>query len=86
MRAGSGSCWLLLMLGLNFAQVAGAQTVRAQLVASGFARPVVLASPPGGTRRLFVVEQQTGAIRILDPRTGGVGTVPLPRYSPAPTP
>ncbi|HXZ84398.1 MAG TPA: PQQ-dependent sugar dehydrogenase, partial [Myxococcota bacterium] len=62
---------------MSFAQPAGAQTVRAQRVASGFARPVVLASPPGETRRLFVVEQQTGAIRILDPRTGQVQSEPF---------
>src|SRR5213080_5434651 len=42
----------------------GAGSLRLELVESGFASPVYLASPPGDTARLFVVEQ-TGRIRIV---------------------
>src|SRR5437667_2515146 len=42
----------------------GAGSLRLELVESGFASPVYLASPPGDSARLFVVEQ-TGRIRIV---------------------
>src|SRR5260370_1216466 len=42
----------------------GAGSLRLELVQSGFASPVYLASPPGDTARLFVVEQ-TGRIQIV---------------------
>ena len=42
----------------------GTGSLRLELVESGFASPVYLASPPGDTARLFVVEQ-TGRIRIV---------------------
>src|SRR2546425_179654 len=42
----------------------GAGSLRLELVQSGFSSPVSLASPPGDTARLFVVEQ-TGRIQIV---------------------
>jgi glucose/arabinose dehydrogenase len=48
------------------ASSAHAQLVGAERVASGLLRPVVVASPPGDARRLFIGEQHTGALRILD--------------------
>jgi glucose/arabinose dehydrogenase len=48
------------------ASSAHSQAVRAERVASGLARPVVVSSPPGDARRLFIAEQHTGAVRILD--------------------
>ncbi len=36
-----------------------------KLLASGLARPVFVAAPPGDTKRLFIIEQR-GQIRILD--------------------
>jgi len=60
-------CCLVLA---GFPPPAVAQLVRAERVASGFASPVALASPPGESRRLFVAEQHSGSIRILDPVTG----------------
>jgi len=42
----------------------GAGSLRLELVQSGFSSPVYLASPPGDTARLFVVEQ-TGRIQIV---------------------
>ncbi|HYC54593.1 MAG TPA: PQQ-dependent sugar dehydrogenase [Candidatus Binatia bacterium] len=48
----------------------GAGTAAAALtterVASGLDRPLYATSPPGDTERLFILEQHTGRIRILD--------------------
>lgn len=49
----------------------------ARHIASGFARPVFAAAPPGDTARLFVVEQHTGKIRILRPATGAIDSQPF---------
>jgi glucose/arabinose dehydrogenase len=71
-----GLRWLgLLVLGL--AEPASAQLVRAERIAAGFFRPVALVSPPGEARRLFVAEQHTGAIRIVDPLTGAIRATPF---------
>ncbi|MBE7503561.1 MAG: PQQ-dependent sugar dehydrogenase [Verrucomicrobiales bacterium] len=37
-----------------------------QRVGAGFSRPVFATAPPGDTNRLFVVEQHTGRIRLLN--------------------
>lgn len=42
-----------------------AQGFGLERVATGLARPVFLTAPPGDTERVFIVEQHTGAIRIL---------------------
>ena len=49
---------------------AGSSTIAALRVASGLSSPVFAASPPGDPDRLFVVEQHTGRIRILDLNSG----------------
>jgi glucose/arabinose dehydrogenase len=49
----------------------------AKAVASNFARPVFVTSPPGDKERLFVVEQHTGKIRILRLATGAVDAAPF---------
>lgn len=41
-----------------------------ELVASGLNRPVGIACPDDGSERMFIIEQQTGRIRILDLATG----------------
>jgi glucose/arabinose dehydrogenase len=70
-RIGTLLCgWLAL--GAALAESAHAQLVRAERIAQGFDRPVALVAPPGESRRLFVAEQHSGAIRILDPLTGSV--------------
>lgn len=51
--------------------------LRATRIASDLDRPVFLASPPGDTQRLFVLEQHTGQIRIIDRVTGEVATTPF---------
>jgi len=62
--------------------VAAAGTVSAgptetQRVGTGFARPIYATSPPGDFDRLFVVEQHSGRVRILDPDTGAINPVPF---------
>ena len=49
---------------------AGSQLIDALRVASGLSSPVFAASPPGEPDRLFVVEQHSGRIRILDLNSG----------------
>ena len=49
---------------------AGSSTITALRVASGLSSPVFAASPPGDPDRLFIVEQHSGRIRILDLANG----------------
>jgi glucose/arabinose dehydrogenase len=42
-----------------------AQALEAVLVANGFSNPLYAVSPPGDTARLFVVEQNSGLIKII---------------------
>lgn len=46
-------------------------------IASDLDRPVFLTSPPGDDNRLFVLEQHTGRIRIMDRGTGQVSATPF---------
>ena len=58
----------------------GGITMTSERVASGLARPVQCAAPPGDTDRLFIVEQRsgsTGRIRILNLNTGAVNGTPF---------
>jgi glucose/arabinose dehydrogenase len=75
MRAGRGGgrWWSIgfLVLGLS-SPGAQAQLVRAERVGTGFALPVALVAAPGESRRLYVAEQHSGAIRILDVVTGEI--------------
>jgi glucose/arabinose dehydrogenase len=50
---------------LALAAPARAQELSVQLVASGFAAPLWVGSPPGDFERLFVVEQNTALVRII---------------------
>lgn len=47
-------------------------TLTAEPFASGFDRPVFATSPPGDFERLFVLEQHTGMIKIVNIQTGAV--------------
>lgn len=51
--------------------------IQAERVAEGLARPLFAASPPGDPDRLFVVEQHTGRIVILDTVSGQLGPTPF---------
>jgi len=46
--------------------------VRLDLVARGLVRPVFVAAPPGDSARLFILEQHSGRIRILQRSTGAL--------------
>jgi glucose/arabinose dehydrogenase len=63
----------------TFCTVAGANAagIAARRVASGLSRPVYVTSPPGDTDRLFIVEQHTGRIKILNLNTGLVNATPF---------
>ena len=51
---------------------ADSHLIDAVRVASGLVGPLFAASPPGDPNRLFIVEQHTGRIRILDLNTGQI--------------
>jgi len=54
-----------------------APAIRTRRVATGLARPVYVTSPPGDSSRLFIVEQHTGRIRILNLGTGSINSAPF---------
>jgi glucose/arabinose dehydrogenase len=60
---------LIGLLSLLLAHEALAETLRAERLASGLSRPVAIAAPPGDAQRLFIAEQHTGNIRILELET-----------------
>jgi glucose/arabinose dehydrogenase len=62
---------------LGLALGASAQDYQITRVASGLSRPVFLTAPPGDTDRVFIVEQHSGHIRILDLTTGALLTDPF---------
>ncbi len=56
-------CAIILLIFSIIQPVKGITTVR---IASGLDRPLYAVSPPGDAERLFIVEQHTGKIRILN--------------------
>ena len=66
-----GSC---LLLGAN---QCFAQTLTLDQVASGFSRPVYATHAPGDSDRLFVLEQLTGRIQILNLNDGSTNANPF---------
>jgi autotransporter-associated beta strand protein len=48
-----------------------------QRVASGLSRPVFVTAPPGDTSRLFIVEQWTGRIKILNRDSNTINAAPF---------
>lgn len=63
-RAGDGND---VLYGFSAADaLPGAGLITATRVAAGLLNPLFAASPPGDPDRLFIVEQNTGQIRILD--------------------
>lgn len=61
-------CNRVFIAGLCFAFVLGvsAQGITTERIATGFSRPLYAASPPGDGERLFILEQHSGRIRILN--------------------
>jgi Ca2+-binding RTX toxin-like protein len=66
-----------VLYGFGASDLSGGAMIDATLIASGLSRPVFAASPPGDPDRLFVIEQHTGLIRILDLATGTVAATPF---------
>jgi glucose/arabinose dehydrogenase len=63
----AGTLLSLALLGVTTAVPASAEvTVNLQVVAEGLTAPLILVSPPDGTKRRFIVEQ-IGLIKILNP-------------------
>lgn len=54
-----------------------AGAIAATRVASGLARPVFAASAPGDPNRLFIIEQHSGQIKILDLNSGQLLATPF---------
>lgn len=65
---------LIVFLGTSVARGAILKPIR---VASGLARPVYVVSPPGDRQRLFIVEQHTGRIKILNQTSGQIDEEPF---------
>jgi glucose/arabinose dehydrogenase len=57
--------------------VSAACRLGVELVATGLNRPVGTAYPPGGSQRLFIIEQHTGRIKILDLKSSTLLTEPF---------
>ncbi len=59
----------------------GAEAVRGEVgtvrIASGLDRPVFATAPPGDVSRLFIPEQHTGKIKILDLADGTINAAPF---------
>lgn len=51
--------------------------VKTELVAEDLSLPIYVCSPPGDSNRLFIVEQKSGEIKILDFTTGLVNPTPF---------
>jgi len=54
-----------------------AQTLTTTLLAQGFSRPVHLTAPPGDTSRVFVCEQHTGRVEIVELPSGTILGTPF---------
>lgn len=65
-----------LLVSTVFCAAAGAG-IAVKRVASALDRPLYVTAPPGDTGRLFIVEQHTGRIKILNLDTGAVNTTPF---------
>lgn len=73
--------WLLPMVSVLIAAPDGVRGADPHIIATQFAgglnRPVYLTTPAGDNSRLFVLEQHTGRIRIVDKTTGQVSPTPF---------
>jgi glucose/arabinose dehydrogenase len=75
MKTLSSACVALLILSSGV--VFGATSLATQIVASGFDKPVFATAPAGDTTRLFVIEQHSGSIKILNLGDGSVLPAPF---------
>jgi glucose/arabinose dehydrogenase len=68
------SVLVAILIGTCPAQASRISTKR---IVSGLSRPLYVTAPPGDTDRLFIVEQHTGRIRILNLNTGLINSTPF---------
>ena len=68
---------ILAALSLTAFAWGGGTVLTTELVASGFTAPLWAGSPPGDTERLFVVEQETGRVRIINLADGSINAKPF---------
>ena len=63
-------CCLVALAGLVNCSISDAQTnLQLERIANGFLRPVFATEAPGEPGQLYVIEQHTGRIRILNTET-----------------
>jgi glucose/arabinose dehydrogenase len=78
MRSGLWRCTVAITAaGVLLAGIAAAQDFSTVRVATGLNRPVFLTAPPGDRDRVFVVEQHTGEILIIDVTDGSINATPF---------
>ncbi|MDP6954671.1 MAG: PQQ-dependent sugar dehydrogenase, partial [Planctomycetota bacterium] len=66
-----------LLLALALAPPAAAQTLGTVRVASGLSSPLYACAPAGDFDRLFIVEQSTARIKILNLSSGSINGTPF---------
>jgi glucose/arabinose dehydrogenase len=62
----------LMMLSRSASLAQTPTPLASEPIASGFDRPLFVTAPPGDTNRLFVLEQHTGRIRVIDLAAGNI--------------
>ncbi len=62
----------------TFIAAASAGTITTERVATGLQQPVYVTAPPGSVDLLFILEQYTGRVRVLDLITGEIRPTPFP--------
>jgi glucose/arabinose dehydrogenase len=67
-------CWLLW---LNISPESASAAISSERVATGVSLPVFVTAPTGDTERLFIIEQQTGRIEIMDLATDTISATPF---------
>jgi glucose/arabinose dehydrogenase len=67
----------MLIVGIGLSSAPAATPLTTERVATGLDRPVFVTAPPGDLGRLFIVEQKTGQIKILNLQTGTLNATPF---------
>lgn len=76
-RFSSSVIGLLLALNTMVSPLSAEPLLTAEFVTRRLTRPTYMTTPPNDASRLFVIEQHTGRIRIVDPETGDINAEPF---------
>jgi len=68
---------MFLLTCLTASTAFAATVLDSNRVATGLTRPVFVCAPPGDTTRLFIAEQGTAAVKILDLGSGTINATPF---------